>query len=380
MKIFALTGILLLSLLLRFDKLIALENMNLDPDAITYRAIALKSSSFYDSNIREPLFVFLIKIYTRLFGTEYVILRYLTVFLSILSILLIYKAGKELFDSELIGLLSAFFTGVNSYLIFMSVRLLRLELFIITMLLLFYILFIYSEKNNIRYFLMGILGGLVCLTRITSFAFVIPFIIFIYWRDKLSYVKMIIPVLIINVMVIPHFINNKKTFGSYTHSVDIHAKWYRNQEFKNKPGFPTSKELEKNSYTGRPITSLEYIFGMHSIMTVVKRSIKGFGKIFFGSYRKHFFSANDLLKLFLFGGYILILFTKYRFLWGVMILLIGPTFFLAGTLNMDPRLIAHIYPFMIFITSFFIVTLVKTIIQKARTCAPANNFLKRWQF
>lgn len=231
-----------------------------------------------------------------------------------------------------------------------------------------------------RYVFVGIAGGLVCLTRITSLSFVIPLIVFAFWREKISYVKLLIPVSLIIVMVLPHFIHNKKEFGSYTHSIDIHAKWYRNQEFKDQPGFPTSKELQKNSYQGQPVTSLEYIFGMHSLPTVIIRSIKGFGRIFFGSYRKDFFSANDLLELFLFGGYILILFTEYRFLWGVMILMIGPTFFLAGTLNLDPRLIAHIYPFMVFITCFFIVSVGKTVFQLIQSRAPADSFIKKWQF
>ena len=181
-------------------------------------------------------------------------------------------------------------------------------------------------------------------------------------------------------MVLPHFIYNKKTFGSYAYSIDIHAKWYRNQEFKDKPGFPTSKELEKDSYTGGPSTSFEYIFGMHSIKTVVKLSIKGFSRTFLGRYRGKFFSRNVFLVLCLFGGYVMILFTKYRFLWGIMIFLIGPSFFLAGAFKLDPRLIAHIYPFMIFITSFFIVTLGKTVFQKIQMHAPANIFSQNWRF
>ena len=180
-------------------------------------------------------------------------------------------------------------------------------------------------------------------------------------------------------MVLPHFIYNKKTFGSYAYSIDIHAKWYRNQEFKDKPGFPTSKELKKNSYAGEPITSFDYIFGMHNIKTVVKRSRKGFSRIFLGPLRKHFFSRNDFLVLCLFSGYVMILFTKYRFLWGIMIFIIGPTFFLAGTVDLDPRLIAHIYPFMIFITSFFIVTLGKIVFQKIQMYIPANIFLRNWR-
>ena len=181
-------------------------------------------------------------------------------------------------------------------------------------------------------------------------------------------------------MVLPHFIHNRQAFGSYTYSVDIHAKWYRNQEFKDKPGFPTSKELEENSYAGEPITSLEYIFGLHSVKTIVMHSIKGFKDIFFGSYRKVFFARNDFLKFCLYGGYVMILFTKYRFLWGVMILLIGPTFFLAGMFEIDPRLIAHVYPFMIFITSFFMVTSGKIIYQKIQMHVPAGILFNNRRF
>jgi len=65
---------------------------------------------------------------------------------------------------------------------------------------------------------------------------------------------------------------------------------------------------------------------------------------------------------------------------GIMILLIGPAFFLAGTLELNPRLIAHIYPFMVFIVSFFIVSLTKLIFQLIRDRAPANSCVKKWQF
>jgi hypothetical protein len=376
----ALVIIILLATILRVQKVQSMQQAPLDPDAAVYRSLAMRSSAFYDSGFREPLFVFMVKLYTKLFGNEPLTLRYFTVFLSTVSILLIYKTGQELFDSQLIGLLSATFIGFNAYFIFMSIRLLRLELFIIAILLFFYTLFICKRQNYARYVFIGIVGGLVCLTRITSLSFVIPLIVFAFWREKISLVKLLIPVLLIIVMVLPHFIHNKNKFGSYTYSVDIHAKWYRNQEFKDQPGFPTAEQLQKNSYQGRPVTSLEYIFGMHSLPTVISRSIKGFGRIFFGSYRKDFFSANDLLEIFLFGGYILILFTKYRYLWGVMILLIGPTFFLAGTLLLDPRLIAHIYPFMVFITSFCIVSAGKTVFQLIQSRAPADSFIKKWQF
>jgi 4-amino-4-deoxy-L-arabinose transferase-like glycosyltransferase len=375
--LFTLIGILILSLLLRLDKLIAFENRSLDPDAISYRLIALKSESFYDTNVREPLFVMLIKIFINFFGKNETTLRFLTVFLSLLLILVVHITGKHLFGNELIGMLSAFFAGINDNLIFMSVRLLRLELYVITILILFYLLFIKQGESYSRFVLIGISGGLICLTRITSLSFVFPFVFFVFWREKLSYTKMIIPISIIIVMVLPHFMHNKKKYGSYTYSIDIHATWYRNQEFKDKPGFASTKELEKNSYKGGPISSFEYIFGMHSLKTVVVRSIRGFIEIFFGKYLKYYFSRNDFMVLCLYAGLLMIMFTKYRFLWGIMVLLIGPTFFLAGTITIDSRLIAHIYPFMVFITIFSMLTISRTIWQKLQLYGPTDTFLKK---
>ena len=107
-----------------------------------------------------------------------------------------------MFSSELIGLLSAVFAAVNSYLIFMSVRLLRFELFLIAVLLFFYVLFLKTDKSNFRCILIGISGGIVCLTRITSLSFVIPFIVFIFWRDKIALKKMIVPLSILIIMVL----------------------------------------------------------------------------------------------------------------------------------------------------------------------------------
>jgi len=353
---FTVIGILLLSFILRCDRLLTMQNSPLDPDAITYRILALKATHFFDSDFREPLFVFLIKLYIKVFGNEASTLRYLTVFLSIISIYLTYVVGRGMFRLYFIGLASAFLMAINSYLIFMSVHLLRLELFIICILLLFYYLFVRKGDTIQRHILVGISGAACSLTRITSLSFVIPFILFSAWRNKSSISKCLLSIAITIIIVLPHFVNNKRKFGSYTYSVDIHAKWYRNYEFKDKPGFPTSKELEKNSYAGSPVTSYQYIFGLHSLGTVFKRSVKGFFKIFF---QRRFFGHNYLLFCLYLLGLCSILMTEQRFLVGTMIFMIGPTAFLVGTLAIDKRLVMHLYPFKAFITSYFMVTAAK---------------------
>lgn len=109
----------------------------------------------------KPAYFFLLKPWVALFGNSEFSARFLAVIFGVLSILLIYKVAKELFDRET-GLLSALFLSLSPYHIYFSQQVRNYTLFLLLGLLSMLIFIkILKKEKLILYILLVLVNILV---------------------------------------------------------------------------------------------------------------------------------------------------------------------------------------------------------------------------
>ena len=328
---------------MRWDSLNEMRFQPPLPDAVYYRIVTNEMSWFYDSQEREPLFIFLCKIGIQVFGDSDTTLRIVTFFLSILLILTIYLVGRDLFG-EPIGLIAAALLAANGMWAWHAARGLRLELFTIALLVLTRAALaeIPSLKRHILW--LGISSAFVCLVRLSALSVCLVAIVFSLYRRKWETAAFLKAAAIPILAVLPFVIQCTVKYGDPMHAVNMHVKYFRNIEFRDQPGFPTDEDIEKDSYTGPKVTPFQYFFGMHSLGELAHRTAKVFKDVLIGDYaRDRTADGNPILFWWMVASCFLVVFSGHGILLLWIALLIGPTAWLYGEgFGPEPRHIYHI--------------------------------------
>ncbi|MBN1901625.1 glycosyltransferase family 39 protein [Candidatus Sumerlaeota bacterium] len=342
---------------LRFSLLIERVGHPLDPDARGYYDIALNGKGLFDTMtsippyIREPFFIWFIRSAFLIFGDKTdAALRLLTVLLSVAVIPAAFYAGKRLFGI-FPAFLASFFCAINPYFINMSARGLRMELYILCVLLFLASIERLGEKDSWKGARCGIAAGICSLTRITSLSFTIPLTLYFAIRKKANPTDMIISLIIPFIMIFPHLRFNYAEKGDPFFSSNIHARFYRNREFAGKAGFMTSEQATADPYGGETISSLGYLFRLHFLPQVFTGTIKGLFRIFFGGYARGGLLGGwkIFFLIYLFGLSRTLFSKKWEWLL-VAIILQAPGAFLAS-MGLDWRLTLHAAPLLYFFTA-----------------------------
>jgi dolichyl-phosphate-mannose-protein mannosyltransferase len=359
---------------LRWPVLVENAGHKLDPDAFGYLSISQNNKGLFKTSIeiapyiREPLFIWFIRASFVLFGINTdTVLRFLTVILSIFVIPAVFFAGKRWFGAGR-ALLASFFCTVNPYFIFMSTRGLRLELYLLCVLLFLTSLDWLRKKDLWGGFYVGLASGICLLARITSFSFTIPLTLFFCILRKAKFYNILIALMLSLILITPHLIFNYQTTGDAMFSSNIHAKFYRNREFAGEPGFPGKEEVIKDPYCGDPISSFKYIFGLHSTFEVARITLRGLFRIFLGKIAfRGLFGGSRLFFLFYLFGLGITLFSRQWKWVMVAVILNAPSTFLAG-MHLDLRLTLHVAPLLYLFTAngiFFLCKKIKSVNQKS---------------
>lgn len=338
--------LLIIAFDIRWKNLETVLNKQLDPDAVTYLKIA-HLKGLFNTDFREPFFIWMIKLFSGLFGESDINLRLLTILLSLVIILITYLFALFVFRSYSIGLFAALFMGITQGFIYQNTRGLRLEAYCICVML--FLLMYFFARGNKKWWtplLFAFSGGLILLNMSSALGFVYLVLIMAAllnrWKWRMLPIVFILPML----MIFPHLLNNKKNYGDYLFSANVHTKIFRNYEFAGQPGFPTKEEVTKNGYAGADVTPFHYIFGMHKFSDVAKRTFKGIKWILFEKDIPYCLLNNNWIIFYFFIiGLIIAIFIRWEIV--VLLFLLNlVTYFFAGTqLSLfDWRLIAHIAP------------------------------------
>ena len=220
---------------------------------------------------------------------NHTLLRESSILLNITAIVMTFLFTYW-FAGKIPALICSLLWAFNYSSIFYSVMYFRVDMMtilnLLTLSLFLILLKTYKHKWKI---IIGIilLCSIASLTRLsaltTSFLTVILFnlvkLVYKKWNTKDLWTSLIILSGILS-LVSPYLIYNIGRTGTAFPAMNHHAKFWRNQEFAGKPGYPNIAEVARNPYCGPETTTFNYTFKDHSIPEALTQYIKGYWESF----------------------------------------------------------------------------------------------------
>ena len=272
-----------------------------DPDAVSYFQYAQdfqwfsSGHGFYSAtfNEREPGHVAALSLWLRLWGQQIAAMKFYTVCLSSLLILICGLFIWMLSGRWYLGVCGSIVVAVSSAWIDEAVRGLRLES--ISLMLLAVLTAWLRSRGWLGAILLGILIGCLALIQSTALGILLPliwlgWIINIYrvrhgyplvspshWQARHLTIASVIAVL----LLVPHLYGLYKTHGNPSWPSYRYARWNANVEFPERigtAGFPSAAEMQDNLYAGPEMTYGQYLFSLHSISDLLYGQLKGWAE------------------------------------------------------------------------------------------------------
>jgi hypothetical protein len=365
---FALAGILALALANRLEQFQSFAGAPLLPDAVLYRDLALTMSSPYDTGMREPLWIWTIKGWFWLVGESEQTLRVLTLVLSLAVLAAAYKLFRDYTGRLFIGLFVALLLSLNPYLVRLSAWGLREEAYMLLILGFVSLVFVRTRERPFAAQAVGLAlsGAAILLLRLNSYVFVVPLLLFWGWtrsaeHGRRSWMALALVGSFLVVAVAPHLAHNERLFGDPLFSLNNLATGARNQEFvlvkgTGCPGCPTAEQVRRNLFAGPPVTTYQYLFGMHNLRDLAGGLAEGYWNLYLRPSDLFWALAGPQFPVLTYGFYLLglalVLGSRHREMLFVVILLsnIIPLFLAMKVL--DVRLVIHVAPFVAFIVAY----------------------------
>jgi len=272
----------------------------------------------------------------------------MTIALSSLVCLFIYLAGKKQFHHTTAAL-AAFLAVINKSFIYRSLQGLRLELFMLGIL----ILIILSLKREhashnrlLTTFLLGITCGLLALTRTSGIFFVVPLLVMVFVMKKYTLRETLCAAALFLLLLIPVMVNSFQTFGQL---------FYSNAYHLNSVYHMTTLKIPAPDTTTLPFMRAQnLIVNVYGIPKTLMLMSEGMMDMLF---------ARFALRILYIPFSVIIIMTSIlsycRWLWSrEKLMLLIMLFFLAAPLalplamfnhspmRLDWRLVAHLFPFI----------------------------------
>lgn len=150
-------------------------------DQLGYVELARSMGWFYEAQVREPLFVFATKVGLALTDGHDIALSFMSTFFSSLIVLATYALGRAI-GGRFTGLISALLVAVEQDLIWWGTDGWRADLFtVLAVAFAWCCLRMTRQPSDGRALILGFVGALACLTRITALSFVLPGIVLAVW-------------------------------------------------------------------------------------------------------------------------------------------------------------------------------------------------------
>jgi hypothetical protein len=365
---FALIGIVVWGAALRFEELSSWYWVALDPDAMYYQNVARTMSSPYDTGSREPLWMWVYKAWSMLAGDTEPSFRLLTVSLSLLVIYASYRLFRDYTRQPFVGLLVALLLSLNPYLVRLSVRGLREEAYMLLILCFIYLVFVRTRERSLPAEAIGLAlsGAAIVLLRLNSYVFVVPLLLFWAWKrsaehGRRSWMALALIGGFLAVAVAPHLVHNEGLSGDPLFSLNNLATGTRNKEFiivkgTGCPGCPTAEQVRQNLFAGPSVTTFEYLFGMHSLRELTGGLAEGYWNMYLWPSDLYRVLAGQQFLLLTYGfyllGLVLLLWSRYREMLLVVLLLSNIVPFFLAMKILDVRLVMHVAPFVAFIVAY----------------------------
>jgi hypothetical protein len=273
-----------------------------DPDAVGYRTYAdrfqwwpLFDRGLFSGNFseREPLYPMVAHIYFQVLGSSDFHLRVVSSTLSVAVVILTVVAARRRLQTWWAPALVGLVIAISGPLIFESYRGLRLELETLLVLGLYLAL---DRKPARRPFLdatlIGVLGAAMALARtylIAVFLAAVLVSFLIRYRSLPRVVALFaVATLIMGAAEAAHRVGMAEHTGNPFWDTAGYVRWNANEELYrfHRPLshielFPTLQQYQTlGPYSGPPITSIQYLFVIHSPLELARDSLAGSREIF----------------------------------------------------------------------------------------------------
>jgi hypothetical protein len=332
----------------------------LDTDTLGYMTLARHLQSPYDTGTREPLYIWMLAGWSALAGMGEWQVRLLSLMCSLGLIAAAYVFFRAYTGRVVLAALVAWLLSRNSYLVGLSVRGLRDEVFALLVLAVAAAVFAPHRRLSLRgqAALLALAGAAAQLLRLTSLTFILPLTLLWTWQRgwRKSWAPAAGALLFVVVVFVPHLAHNSRTFGDPFYSANLHAKFFRNTEFVlvqegSCEGCPAKEDLARDREAGRTITPLAYLFGMHGAGEVAAKTLESYGTVYLSP--TWWFESQvgtrtlPAFALYLFGlGCVLA--GPHRIMPGLIVLVANLTPFMLP-FGLEPRHLIQTAPFATFV-------------------------------
>jgi 4-amino-4-deoxy-L-arabinose transferase-like glycosyltransferase len=232
-------------------------------DPYTYLKYARQMHGFYAAHYREPLFVFVTKVWLWFVNGQDVAVSLASLLFSLLTVGATYLVGARA-CSRVVGLLAAAAAAIEWNLISLGISGWRDEAFTFFVAAFAYALLRYRDKpspsNSV---LLGACAGAACLTRITAVSFIGPaFVLLAFigrpsWKDRLRYVATAVVVLI--VITGPYLVSCWRTFGDPLYAINYHTAHYLTVEGRVEASRPSAATYVATKLRGRAFQTIDTV-------------------------------------------------------------------------------------------------------------------------
>lgn len=249
----------------------------LDPDVLEFQHLAQAANPFlaFRGVLREPLWPLLLAAPVHLFESHSdIAIRVASVAGFVFMVIAFQLLAGELFGGwwAFAGALSL---AISPWLVFESARGLREEASG-GMIMLVCLGLVRPKAGPKRFVVLFALAGLSGLLRWDSMVVVLPVLLVALVVHRPAAWAWVVAPLVLVVIVAPLVVGSFVETGDPLYFSNEHAKFFRNIEFHDQPGFPTSAELATNSFAGPPITWGQYVLGLHSPSVLAGRAVRAF--------------------------------------------------------------------------------------------------------
>jgi hypothetical protein len=202
-------------------------------DPVSYLKIARQRRSFYEAG-REPLAIASIRPFLWLTGDQDIAVNCASAFFSTLAVLGVYLVGTVGFSS-IVGLAAGGLLAVEAWVITYGVDGWRDDAFtFFTLMAAYGLLRLRRAPTLANAGLSGVFAAAACLTRLTSFTFVVPSLVWVVVdgarEDRRQRIRgAAVAFAIVAALTLPFLVSNTLTYGDPFHSFNFATELYRGQ-------------------------------------------------------------------------------------------------------------------------------------------------------
>jgi hypothetical protein len=343
----------------------------LSRDPTMVGVVAASMSHPFDTWVREPLWIWLLRAHELFFGQTALAGRMFSFTLSMVWLAVAFEFARRYFASFSYAVLTLVLLALHPSMIISSAEAHRTELYGAGLALVAIFAFSPRFARRVRSVGFAVAAALVALTQVAGLIPVVGASIWALKARRISAPALLAIGVVVGAVLLPSAVYSHQRFGqAFYFARTLVPTYYRNVEFllvtsSGCDGCPTPAEVAVNRYSGRPATMKEYLFTLHTPGEVARRIGRGYAEVFVwpGKFLAGLLGMTPTLLFHLpyVVGLIVAVTTRARDLLVIPVLSLNLLAFVVP-IGIDPRLLLHIAPF----TAMLIVVGVRSLLLASR--------------